>query len=333
MTCPVCASGNPRGSGVCRTCGAPLPAQGAARTSHALPVGTKLQQGNYTVGRVLGQGGFGITYAGGDTALRRKVAIKELFLEECVRHGNLVMIPTHARLTAAEFGRAKQRFVKEARTVVRFNHPGIVAVYMAFEENNTAYMVMEYLQGRTFAQVLEANGGALREQEAVRYVRAVGPALKAVHQNGVLHRDLTPTNVVLTDDGRTVLVDFGAAREFTAGMTGSLSVFLTPGYAPLEQYGSRARPGVYTDVYALGATLYHLLTGKVPVPAPDRINGIALREPRRVNAGVSEKVSDAVMRSMAIRAANRYQSVGEFLDALTLSLGSVGGAARVVDST
>ena len=317
MICPVCASSNPGGSAVCRTCGAPLSVQAATPNSHTLPVGTKLQQGKYTVGKVLGQGGFGITYKGGDPALGRVVAIKELFLEDCVRHGTQVMVPTHARLSAAALGRAKQRFVKEARTVAQFNHTGIVAIYTAFEENNTAYIVMEYLQGRTLAQVLEANGGPLREQEAVRHVRAMGPALKEIHQRGVLHRDLTPTNVVSTDDGRTVVVDFGAAREFTAGMTGSFDVFLNPGFAPLEQYSSRARPGVYTDVYALGATLYHLLTGKVPVPAPDRVNRRPLQEPRLLNAQISHRVSGAVMRAMAIRASDRYQSAGDFLDSLT----------------
>ena len=318
MICPVCASGNLRGSGVCQTCGAALSAQGAGRASHVLPLGTKLQQGNYTVGRVLGQGGFGITYVGGDRTLRCKVAIKELFLrDECVRHGAQVMIPTHARVPAADFDRAKQRFVEEARTVARFNHPGIAGVRTMFEENGTAYMVMEYVHGRTLGELLEANGGVLSEPAAVSYVSAVGPALKQLHQKGVLHRDLNPTNVVMTDDGLAVLVDFGAAREFTADMTRNFSVFLTEGYAPLEQYGSRARLGAYTDVHALGATLYHLLTGRVPVRAPDRINGITLTEPRRVNVRVSAKVSEVVMKSMAIRATDRYQSVEEFLKGLT----------------
>ena len=317
MICPVCASANPRGSGACRTCGAPLTPQGAARTSHALPVGTKLHQAKYTVGRVLGQGGFGITYAGGDAALRRKVAIKEAFFDECVRHGNAVMIPPHARLSVAEFGRSKQRFIEEARTVARFNHPGIVAVYTAFEENNTAYMVMEFLQGRTLAVLLAANGGVLSERKAVRYVTAIGQALKEVHEDGVLHRDVTPENAIVTDDGRTVLVDFGSAREFTAGVSRRMSVFVTPGYAPLEQYAPCARRGVWTDVYALGATLYHLLTGQLPTAAPDRIRGVALTEPSRLNAQVSKNVSRAVMKSMEVRWSDRFQSIGEFLHALT----------------
>ena len=190
-------------------------------------------------------------------------------------------------------------------------------MYTAFEENNTAYMVMEFLQGTTLEDMLAANGGALSEREAVRYVTAIGQALQEVHKNGVLHRDVKPGNVIVTDDGRTVLVDFGSAREFTANVSGRMSVFVTPGYAPLEQYAKCARRGVYTDVYALGATLYHLLTGVMPISAPDRTHGIALRELHRVNAHVSKNVSKAVMKALELRSSDRYRSIGEFLDALT----------------
>ena len=207
--------------------------------------------------------------------------------------------------------------MKEAQTVARFNHPGIVAVHTAFKENNTAYMVMEYLQGRTLAELLEPNGGALSEQDAVRYVTAIGQALSEVHEDGVLHRDVKPENVIVTKDGRTVLVDFGAAREFTADVTESIEVVLTPGYAPLEQYGSLTPPGAQADVYALGATLYRLLTGKVPVAAPDRHSGIELEPPGQVNEQVSEKVNESVLKAMATDALDRYQSMDEFLDALT----------------
>ena len=124
-----------------------------------------------------------------------------------MRHGSSVVLPTlPARLNAKDFDCAKEQFVKEAQTIARFDHPGIVRVYTAFEENNTAYMVMEYLQGRTLAELLEASGGALSEPEAITHVRAVGQALKEVHKAGVLHRDVTPENVIVTDDGRTVVV-------------------------------------------------------------------------------------------------------------------------------
>ena len=284
-------------------------------TGRTLPVGTRLQQGKYTVDRVLGQGGFGITYLATDTALRRPVAIKELFPPGCVRHANAVVLPNPpARLTATKFDRAKEKFLNEAQTLARFDHPGIVRVYTVFTENNTAYMVMKYLRGRTLGELLKANGGVLSEPEAVKYVDAIGQALGEVHKAKVVHRDVTPENVLVTDEGRTVVVDFGEAREFAADVTDTMEVVVKHGYAPLEQYGGGAR-GAFTDVYALGATLYRLLTGEVPVAAPDRFNGIDLGAPDGVNAHVSEKVSKAVMKSMAIGAADRHQSMDEFLNA------------------
>ncbi len=198
----------------------------------------------------------------------------------------------------------------------RYDRPGIVTVYAAFEQNNTAYMVMEYLQGRTLSELSEVNDGALSEREAVRYVTAVGQALKEVHEAGVLHLDVKPENVLVTDEGRTVVVDFGAARTFTAGVTESIEVVLTPGYAPLEQYAGSARPSISADVYAVGATLYRLLTGEVPVDAPGRYSGIALKAPDQVNAQVSGKMSKAVMKAMAMDAPDRYQSMDELLEAL-----------------
>ena len=287
-------------------------------TSHALPVGTLLHTGKYSIDKMLGQGGFGITYLATDIALQRRVAVKELFPRGCLRQGRSVVLPAQpARLDHKDFDRAKDSFVKEAQTVARFNHPGIVAVHTAFKENNTAYMVMEYLRGRTLAELLESHGGALSEQDAVRYVTAIGQALREVHEDGVLHRDVKPENVIVTKDGRTVLVDFGAAREFTADVTESIEVVLTSGYAPLEQYGSLTPPGVQADVYALGATLYRLLTGKVPVAAPDRHSGIELEPPGQVSEQVSEKVNKSVLKAMATGALDRYQSMDEFLDALT----------------
>ncbi len=312
MTCPVCASGNPRGSSVCRSCGTPFSAR-PQRPSPALRAGTKLQQGKFTVSAVLGQGGFGITYLATDTALRRRVAIKELFPHGCMRQsGSVVLPPPPSPLNAREFDRAKEWFVKEAQTLARFVHPGIVRVYTEFTENNTAYMVMEYLQGRTLAEWWIENGGAPSEAEAVSFAMAIGQALTEVHEAGVLHRDVKPQNVIVTDDRRTVLLDFGAARELTAVMT----VMLTSGFAPMEQYGSGTRVGVSVDVYGLGATLYTLLTGTAPVPAPDRLSGRVLMPPERLNAQVSQRVSKAVMKSMEIDASARYQSMAEFLEAL-----------------
>ena len=306
MTCPFCSSevGN---ANICPQCGASLE---VPSVSLALPLGTKLFGGKYTVGKVLGQGGFGITYMGADTLLSRPVAIKELFPEGCQRNGTTVQ-PT--RIPASDFSYMKQRFLDEARLLASLNHPGIVRVYDFFEENNTAYMVMEYLRGKSLGKLVGERGGALSEQEAVGYILKVCEALEVVHKAGYLHRDIKPDNIIVCEDGRVVLVDFGAARAFMAGKTGRMTVILTPGFAPLEQYAEQAKRGAYTDIYALGATLYYLLTGQVPVSAADRFSGVELRSVREINPRVSEVVSEAVMKAMAMRVDERPQSVKGFI--------------------
>jgi len=312
MTCPFCGAevGN---AIICPQCGATV-ATPSISVSLSLPLGTKLFGGKYSVGKVLGQGGFGITYMGADTVLSRPVAIKELFPEGCQRNGTTVQ-PT--RIPPSDFSSMKQRFLEEARLLASLNHPGIVKVYDFFEENNTAYMVMEYLRGKSLAKLVEERGGALSEQEAVGYILKVCEALDVVHKAGYLHRDIKPENIIVCGDGRVVLVDFGAARAYMAGKTGRMTVILTPGFAPLEQYAEQAKRGAYTDIYALGATLYYLLTGQVPVSAADRFSGVELKSVREINGRVSRQVEEAVMKAMAMRVEERPQSVEEFVKLLT----------------
>jgi serine/threonine protein kinase len=155
------------------------------------------------------------------------------------------------------------------------------------------------------------------EQEAVGYILKVCEALDVVHKAGYLHRDIKPENIIVCEDGRVVLVDFGAARAYMAGKTGRMTVILTPGFAPLEQYAEQAKRGAYTDIYALGATLYYLLTGQVPVSAADRFSGVELRSVREINGRVSRQVEEAVMKAMAMRVDERPQSVEEFVQLLT----------------
>jgi serine/threonine protein kinase len=311
--CPICNAENPAAASSCGTCGAPLSSDPSDAFSGALPPGTKLQGGVYSVGKVLGQGGFGITYLGGDIRARRPVAIKEFFPYGSTRRGTNVH--PFGGLTAADYASARDRFLDEARTLARFDHPGIVDVYGTFEENNTAYMLMELLRGRTLGQLLEERG-PLPEHEAVGYIRRVGEALEVVHRASLLHRDLKPDNIMLTGDGNVVLIDFGTARTFAAGKTGRMTTMVTPGYAPLEQYGQAVRFGPFTDVYALGATLYHLLTGQMPAPATDRATGVELAAPRSINPAVSPGVDRAVMWSLKMRVDERPQTVRQFVDAL-----------------
>jgi len=285
-----------------------------------LPVGTKLQGGTYTVGKVLGQGGFGVIYVGSDTNLRRMVAIKEFFPEGCIRQGNVIQ-PSGA-MPVANYQRAKEKFREEAEALARFHHPNIVAVHSVFEESNTAYMVMQYLEGKTLQELVEERG-ALPEREAVGYIEQIGQALEAVHGVNLIHSDINPSNVIVCNDGRVVVIDFGLNRKLeeasgygTRRLT-SDTFYGTGGYAPLEQYAKQVRLGPYTDIYALGATLYFLLTGEVPVEATLRASGEDIPQPRQLNSKITCALSDAVMCAMELRGNQRPQNVRAFLNTLT----------------
>jgi len=310
--CRACGARNPVGSRLCQTCGSSLLLE---ERQYTLPVRTKLKGGAYTVGKVLEQGGFVITYKGSDTRLHRVVAIKEFFPEGCIRQGTFVSIATLS-ITPAEFEAMKQRFLQGAEILRLLNHPGIQRVYDAFEENNTAYIVMEFLEGKPLSRLLEERGGVMEEAEAVGYILQAAEALEAVHQAGYLHRDINPDNIFVCKDGRIVLVSFGIAEKYVAGEEMERRPILTPGYAPLEQYARRARFGPPLDIYALGATLYHLLTGQVPPHAPERAHGIDLLPPHQLNPKVSRSVSEAVMQAMAIVVYERPQTVRAFIEIL-----------------
>ncbi|WP_147373048.1 protein kinase domain-containing protein, partial [Calidithermus terrae] len=304
--CPYCANPVPPGATHCPACGSALVAP-----AHNLAQGTRLNRGRYTLGKVLGQGGFGITYLGADTQTRRPVAIKELFPEGSTRRASQVIPPTS--LLGGGFSETMQRFEEEARTLARFDHPGIVKVFDVFEENGTAYMVMEFLRGQTLGKRIEQRG-KLEPGEAEAVALKLADALEAVHGAGLLHRDIKPDNVFLTDDGRVVLIDFGSARQFALGKTMNHTRLVTPGYAPLEQYGTAGKFGPYTDIYALGATLYHALTGLTPPAATDRIqNNLAVRLPPATPDGLEH----AVNRALEIRVGARPQTVAEFRALLT----------------
>ena len=286
------------------------------RVAGVLNPGVLLASGEYQIAKVLGQGGFGITYQGIDKKLNRAVALKEFFPEGCWREGTTVI--SAGRWDNSTYTDAKQRFLQEGQTLGQFNHPGIVRVFYYFEENNTAYMVMEYLQGRTLGELLKSRGGKLPETDALIYMQVVGQALDIVHQAQMLHQDIKPDNIMLAKDGRAILIDFGAARDFTGANTSRLTTLLTPGYAPLEQYGQSLKCADYTDIYALGATLYHLVTGKVPASAIERAAGVALKTAREINPLISDRVSVAINKAMAMDVNQRPQSVKEFLDLLHL---------------
>jgi serine/threonine protein kinase len=274
-----------------------------------------LQGGGFVVEGLLGQGGFGITYKSRDTRLSRTVALKEFFpqAQGCLRRGTTVH--PSGNITIAEFHEERNKFLEEGQRLAQFQHPSIVRVFSLFEENNTAYMVMEFLKGKTLLKMVEETG-PLEERLLVQLIEQVAGALGVVHQANVIHRDIKPENIMLVQNNRAVLVDFGTAREFAAGKTRKMTTMLTPGYAPLEQYCQHARFEVYTDIYALGATTYHLLTGQVPIQATDRAAGVELAAPRRLNSSISRQVSDAVMWAMEMQVDKRAQSASDFVQAM-----------------
>jgi serine/threonine-protein kinase len=287
-----------------------------ARVGGILNPGISLAGGEYQITKPLGQGGFGITYQGIDTKLNRPVAVKEFFPEGCWRQGTTVI--SAGRWNRDTYSDAKQQFLQEGQTLGQFNHPGIVRVFYYFEENNTAYMVMEYLQGQTLGKLLKLRGGKLPEAEALTYIEKVGRALEVLHRARCLHRDIKPENIMLTAKGRVVLIDFGAARDFTSKNSARFTMMLTPGYAPLEQYGQALRYGAFTDIYALGATFYHILTGQIPVSAVERAAGVELKTANELNPQISPHISEAIRQAMAMNVSDRLQSVKEFLDLLLI---------------
>lgn len=275
-----------------------------------LAAGTRLGGDRYQVLRLLGRGGFGITYDAGDRRLRRRVAVKELFPESAVRHGTLVLTPPQGR---AAFKEARERFLREARVLARFTHPGIVRVYEVFEEHGTAYLVMELLEGRTLVDLLRERNRPFDESEVLDVAGRVAAALRPVHAAGVLHRDLNPSNVMMTHHGRIVLIDFGLARDYDQSQSVGMTRVVTPGYAPLEQYRGEGRFGPSTDVYGLAATLYRLATGRVPVSALERDGGAALAAPRSLNPELSRSVSDAILDGLELEPSHRPQDIDAFL--------------------
>jgi serine/threonine protein kinase len=298
-TCPFCATSIPNQATTCPSCGAVL---GGLQ----LRAGTTLQNGAFTLERVLGQGGFGITYLARDEQLKRSVAIKELFPEGSTRQRDHIVPP--ATYGAKGFHDAQTRFLEEARTLAQFHHEGVIRVYNVFEENSTAYMTMEYLEGHTLGEEI-TQLGPLEGKTVEQIARRLVDALEVVHHAGLLHRDIKPDNVFLADDGRVVLIDFGSARTFVSSQTVQHTRLVSAGYAAPEQYASSAKFGPYTDIYGLSATLYHALTGQAPPSATDRF--IGSRVPT-LPSNVDEGVKNAIQEGMTLKVQDRPASADDF---------------------
>jgi hypothetical protein len=275
---------------------------------HALPVSHEFE--GYRIERVLGAGGFGITYLATEAVIGREVAIKE-FLPSTIAARAVDSLDVHPIVPAdAEMFRwGLKRFRNEARTLVSFRHGNIVQVYRYFEANGTAYLVMAYEKGASLAEILKARR-TLPEAEIRALLDPLLAGVAEVHKAGFLHRDIKPANIILRADGTPALIDFGAARQSFGEKSQSLHAIVSPGYAPFEQYTSATQQGPWTDIYALGATLYCCISGTRPIEAPDRVAGAAMRPAAELGAGrYGETLLRAIDRALGLQPEDRPQSV------------------------
>ncbi|OQP44126.1 hypothetical protein A4H97_33685 [Niastella yeongjuensis] len=276
---------------------------------NALNIGETLQiDGKYKIIDVLGQGGFGITYLAKFTALEQTVAIKEYFPNMlCNRRGKEV-VPIYQY--SQFYTRFRTNFLEEAKQLALFKYDHIVRITDFFEENNTAYFVMDYIDGTTL-QKLVTNSRFLDEEYAIDIIKQIGGALELVHDKGKLHRDIKPQNILIENTRKATLIDFGAAREIVETHVEHTAIF-SEGFAPPEQYEGKGKKGPHIDVYGLGATLYFCVTGQIPISARARYEQ-ELQSPSMINSSVSDELSKIIMKAMEMEISNRYANVSKLL--------------------
>ena len=275
-----------------------------------------LQNGKYRIEKVLGQGGFGITYLGEQVALGRKVAIKEFFMKEyCNRNTATSHVSVGSQGSKDTVDRFRLKFIKEAQLIAGLNHPNIIRIHDIFEENGTAYYVMEYQEGGSLSEYLKMRG-VLGEEEALYFIRQIAGALEYIHEKKINHLDVKPGNILLNETNDAVLIDFGLSKRYDdeGNQTSTTPVGISHGYAPLEQY-KRGGVGIFspaTDIYSLGATLYKLLTGNTPPEANDVMEDGLPAMP----SNISGKIRNAIVSAMTPARSKRPQSIEEFLQML-----------------
>ena len=264
-----------------------------------LKEGTLLQAGKYRIEKVLGQGGFGITYLATQELLNREVAIKEFFYKDyCERDGVTSDVTINTQSNRDFVNRFLTKFIKEARTISQLDHTNIIHIFDIFKENQTAYYVMEYIEGESLAEMVNRRG-SIPEEEALGYIRPVADALAYVHQRHINHLDIKPGNIMVQQkDRRVVLIDFGLSKQYddTGSQTSSTPVGISNGYAPIEQYkpGGVSSFSPQTDIYSLGATLYKLLTGQTPPSASDILNDGLPALPAIISPSVHKEIDWAM---------------------------------------
>ena len=327
--CYNCFQEKSEAEGPCPYCGFDL-AENEKKFPVALRAGTVLND-RYIIGRVLGQGGFGITYLALDTQLNAKVAIKEFMPGEiATRQGTTVSVLAENR--SEEFAYGAERFQEEARTLAKFiGNPNIAGVSSYFDENDTSYFVMDYIEGISFKTYIANHGGKISVEETLNVMIPVLRALTAVHAEGFIHRDVTPDNIYITKDGMVKLLDFGSARYSIGDKSKSLDVILKVGYAPKEQYIRRSRQGPFTDVYSCAACFYAAITGFLPPESLERLDHDELVPISQCGIDIPEYLDKAILKGLAVQPEDRFQSAAEFLDAIEqqqiVEVPASGGAA------
>jgi serine/threonine protein kinase len=271
----------------------------------------------YIIGVLLGAGGFGATYVAWDAVLNKKVAVKEYFPSEfATRIMGTTEVCAYDGEKSYQYEAGLASFIGEAKRLAKFNsQANIVHIYDSFEANSTAYIIMDYVEGKTLKELLKERG-PLPYEEVVKYAILILNALQNVHNEGIIHRDIAPDNIKINGDD-AVLLDFGAARNATTHNSKSLSVIVKPGYAPQEQYISRGDQGPWTDVYAMGAVMYHLITGKLPPESIERVVKDEIKTPTQLGFNIPEPIENAIMNSLNVKPEHRIQTAKEFADALS----------------
>lgn len=308
--CPGCFRHKGGAVALCPHCGYDA---GAARSPLLLPTLVRLNQ-RYLIGRTLGKpGGFGVTYLGFDLTLQVKVAVKEYCPRDLVgRDTSRRTLTPHSQEDGELFQIGLKAFLDEARTLAKFDHANVVRVRDFFEANGTAYLVMDYYEGESLLEYLERHGGKLPWRTALELMLPVLDGLREVHHRGFLHRDVKPHNIYLTAQGRPILLDFGSARQAMGERSRSLSVMLTEGYAPFEQYTRRGGQGPWTDIYGAAATLYLLITGQTPLPATERIRNDELIPPLQLVPDLPQPLNAALLQGLATDPKKRPQKMEQF---------------------
>ncbi len=302
-------------SAVCPHCG--YEEKISATANHLRP--RTLLQNRYLIGALIGIGGFGIVYKAFDLKLNRVIAIKELFppgLVNRIAGQQQVMITSDKN--APQFMYMLERFRQEAKHVSQLiDHPNVVSVYDCVEANNTAYIIMEYLDGQSLENRLNRQG-KVNPIEALRITTAMLDALSAAHSHGIIHRDVKPANIFLCRDGSVKLIDFGAAKfmGFVEDPRMIISNIYSDGFAPPEQYRKNEEQGTYTDIYAAGATMYSMLTAHIPPASPDLAKGAKLKPPSRLAPGISSSMERAVLRAMSLDPRIRFSDASRFKEVL-----------------